>query len=445
MNFTRRQALLTTLFGAGAVGLRALATGLPASFLLDPRKALADNTCPMNMGGKAQFFIMSTSGGGDPWNANCPGAYLLPELIHPQDATMAATPLSLRGKNYTAAKPWAALPQNVLDRTAFFHMATNTPIHPKEPDVLQLLGATQRGEMLPSLLAKAVWPGLCTIQQQPVSVGASPSEVVKFDGAPLPNIPPQALKDTLLNPAGPLSSLQKIRDNTMKSIHDIYKNQATPPQQQFLDSWINTQDQVRQLNSSVLMMLEQLSKDPVEAQIQAAIALIRLKVTPVVTIHIPFGGDNHGDPGLAKETEDTTGAKSTTGVPAIAYLMSELATYGLSDTVSFFNLNVFGRTYVNNGGQSCDNGRNHNGNSQVSVCIGKPFKGGVIGGVAQVKNSLGDDYGATSIDSTSGAMNGDIMAADTMAAFGMTMLQAVGGDPTVITSTTGKVVQAALA
>ncbi len=39
--FTRRQALVRTLFGAGAVGLRALATGLPASFLVNPEKAPA--------------------------------------------------------------------------------------------------------------------------------------------------------------------------------------------------------------------------------------------------------------------------------------------------------------------------------------------------------------------------------------------------------------------
>ena len=39
--FTRRQAISSTLFGTGAIGLRALATGLPASFLLNPRRALA--------------------------------------------------------------------------------------------------------------------------------------------------------------------------------------------------------------------------------------------------------------------------------------------------------------------------------------------------------------------------------------------------------------------
>ena len=38
---TRRDAVLRTVFGAGYVGLRALATGLPASLLMSPRQLLA--------------------------------------------------------------------------------------------------------------------------------------------------------------------------------------------------------------------------------------------------------------------------------------------------------------------------------------------------------------------------------------------------------------------
>ena len=38
---TRRDALLAGLFGAGHIGLRALATGLPAWFLMNPRRATA--------------------------------------------------------------------------------------------------------------------------------------------------------------------------------------------------------------------------------------------------------------------------------------------------------------------------------------------------------------------------------------------------------------------
>ncbi|MCU1280249.1 MAG: hypothetical protein JWM53_3795, partial [bacterium] len=164
MNITRRQTLMSALFGAGYVGLRALATGLPASFLLNPRRALADMsgaTCAAK--DKAQFIILATSGSGDPINANVPGTYEDAKISHSLDPLMAATPLTIGGQQHTAAKPWSTLPQNVLDRTCFFHLMTNTPVHPKEPDVLKLMGATYQSEMLPSLLAKQLAPCLGTV------------------------------------------------------------------------------------------------------------------------------------------------------------------------------------------------------------------------------------------------------------------------------------------
>ena len=70
---TRRQAIVSTLFGTGLVGLRALSTGLPTSFLLNPRRALADNAMPAcTARDKAQFIIFNTSGGGDPSTPTCP-------------------------------------------------------------------------------------------------------------------------------------------------------------------------------------------------------------------------------------------------------------------------------------------------------------------------------------------------------------------------------------
>jgi hypothetical protein len=206
---SRRNALMSTLFGAGYVGLRALATGLPAAFLLDPRRALADQPSPCpGASGAAQFIILSTSGNGDPINANVPGSYLDPNVVHSTDPTMAPTSLTLSGQQYTAAAPWATLPQSVLDRTCFWHIMTNTPVHPKEPDVLELMGAAASSEMLPSILARQLAPCLGTIQTQPISLGAaSPSEALLFGGEALPIIPALALKATLTNPTGPLTNL----------------------------------------------------------------------------------------------------------------------------------------------------------------------------------------------------------------------------------------------
>ena len=76
------------------VGLRALATGLPPSFLLNPRRALADGTA-CGASGQAQYVIFNTSGQGDPLNASVPGTYDDPKIVHSPDPAMAPTPLTI--------------------------------------------------------------------------------------------------------------------------------------------------------------------------------------------------------------------------------------------------------------------------------------------------------------------------------------------------------------
>jgi hypothetical protein len=440
MIITRRKAIASTLFGAGYVGLRALATGLPAWFLANPRRALADSPAPACAGAgtsKAQFIILNTSGAGDPINANVPGTYDDPKVVHSADPTMAPSTLTIRGQSYTAAAPWASLPQAVLDRTTFWHLMTNTPIHPKEPDVLKLMGSTYAGEMLPSLLAKQLAPCLGTIQAQPICVGAtSPAEGLSFGGAALPIIPALALKATLTNAAGPLTDLQPLRDQTLAQLYDLYKMDATPAQRAFIDSMVTSQQQVRNINQSLIDALTSIKDNTAASQVLAAITLIQMKVTPVVSIHIPFGGDNHRDVGLANET-----AQTVSGVATIASLMQQLSAAGLADNVSFLSLNVFGRTI----GPGNTDGRQHNANHQVSIAIGKPFLGGVIGAIGPVQS----DYGALPIDSKTGngTTSGDVTAADSLPSFGRSMLAAVGADDASIGAviTSGKVIPAALA
>jgi Protein of unknown function (DUF1501) len=345
--------------------------------------------------------------------------------------------MTLGGQTYQAATPWTTLPANVLARTQFWHIMTNTPVHPKEPEVLELMGATAAGEMLPSLLAKAIAPCLSTIQTQPLSIGATqPSEALAYSGTTLPIVPPLALKATLANAAGPLTNLQGLRDQTMNSLYSLYKNGASPAQQAYIDAMVLSQQQVRNINQSLLNALTSIKDNTAPSQITAAVALIQMNVAPVIAIHIPFGGDNHRDPMLATETSQTV-----SGVATIVQLMQALQSASLQDQVSFVSLNVFGRTI----GQGNTDGRQHNPNHQVSITIGKPFAGGIVGGVAPV----GTDYGALNINSKTGAGNasGDVLAVDTLAAYGQTMLAAVGGDPTQITSPSGtsKVLSSALA
>jgi hypothetical protein len=435
MDISRRKALMSALFGAGYVGLRALATGIPASVLLKGRRAFADGAPACVDKSRAQYVILATSGSGDPINANVPGTYIS-GITHSADPAMAATPMKLRGQSTTAALPWTQLPQTVLDRTVFWHIMTNTPVHPKEPDVLKLMGMTASDEMLPSLLAKQLAPCLGTVQTQPITLGAtSPSEGLVFQGQALPIIPPLALKATLTSPTGPLANLQQLRDQTLSQINDMFRSSGSPAQKAYLDSLIASQGEIRNIRQDLLSSLTSIKDNSVASQITAAVTLIQMSVTPVVAIHIPFGGDNHNDTALANEA-----AQHVTGVAAIGSLMSQLSSAGLSDQVTFMSLNVFGRTL----GPSNTDGRQHNPNHQVSITIGKPFKGGVIGAVGQVAG----DYGALPINSTSGAggPGGDIEAGSTLASFGKTSLAAVGVDSATIDSliATGKVVPAAL-
>ena len=105
---TRRESLLAGLFGTGYIGLRALATGLPPWFLLNPRRATAqDLQCMLNAQNNNQYLILSTSSNGDPINCNCPGTYENTSLIHPSVDEMTATKVTVGGQMLGAALPWA--------------------------------------------------------------------------------------------------------------------------------------------------------------------------------------------------------------------------------------------------------------------------------------------------------------------------------------------------
>ena len=340
MFVTRREALLTGLFGAGWLGLRALATGLPISVLANPRRALADGSL-FNCADatRAQYLILSTSAGGDTLNANVPGAYDEPSVIHPLDPAMAPTPITIGGQSYLAAKAWGQLPQNVLDRTCFFHHATLTNSHANESKVLKLMGAIKRQEMFASFFCKRLAPCLGTVQQEPVAIGG---ETLSYEGRTLPVLTPVALRDILTNAPGPLTNVQKIRDADLGRINAVLKQDATPAARRVIDSMVISQMQARSIAQDLLDSLAAVNNNGPSGQVVAAIALIRMNVSPVVSIHIGFGGDNHNDTDLAGET-----AQTIAGVATMASLQQQLEDAGLADKVTFAAMNVFGRTLTN--------------------------------------------------------------------------------------------------
>ena len=157
-----------------------------------------------------------------------------------------------------------------------------------------------------------------------------------------------------------------------------------------------------------------------KGQSLAAAALIAANVTPVVTIHIPFGGDNHSDQNLQGEADQTV-----SGVAAIQTLMGNLSSLGLQDKVTFATWNVFGRNLNGIAKVTSRTGRDHYGNHAVTVMIGKNVAPSVIGGVAPDASGA---YVASPIDSGSGnvSASGDIASAATHDAAARTLAGALG-------------------
>jgi Protein of unknown function (DUF1501) len=438
MNPTRRQALLDGLFGAGWLGLRALATGVPAAVLANPRRALAaydDPACFSKP--KAQYLILSTSGSGDPLNANVPGTYDFPDIAHSLDPLMAKTPFKLGATSVEAAAPWATLPQAVLDRTTFFHHTTLTNNHANQPKVMRLMGGTRRQEMMVSFFASQLAPCLGTVQHEPVVVGAGGSgEFLSYQGRILPALSPSALRDTLANPAGPLGTLQQLRDQDLDRLNAVFKAHGTNEQRTFLDRLAQTQTEARGISQQLLENLSAITANDPMNQVLAAVTLIKMNVTPVVSMHIPFGGDNHTDTDLVNETKQTVAAAAT-----ISLLMQKLGELGLQDQVTFAAMNVFGRTLAKKGTK----GRDHLANHHATVMIGKGIRGGVIGGLVPKAG----DYAALPIVSATGRgdASGDIPFEATLGAMGKTLGTALGVSPEALDTNimVGKAVPAALA
>src|SRR6185295_17739567 len=116
----------------------------------------------------------------------------------------------------------------------------------------------------------------------------------------------------------------------------LFKQGATPAQLAFLDAMASSQKRVRELSESLSTTLAAINDNTVKGQALAAAALFAAKVTPVVTLHIPFGGDNHTDPDLNDEWTDHTDRNGrSTGVPGVQAVVDALDSLGLGDAATF--------------------------------------------------------------------------------------------------------------
>jgi hypothetical protein len=416
----------------GGTGLAALATGLSQAFLRAPLAfaATPPETCTA---GASRFLILAASGSGDPINANCPGSYELPGILHPAGDDFVASPLQLGATATRASRLWATIPQWALDRASFIHHATRTVVHPDMPKVLRLMGAANNGEMLPSLLASQLAACLGTIQSVPVSVGSVP---LTAGGVVLQSLRPTALKQLLVKANSPLTNLRSLRDQHLDQIHAILKRDGTTEQKRYVDARAKSRADVRKLGDDAAALFSSINSDNASNQVIAAVGLIRLNVTPVVSVTLPFGSDNHTDDGLVTEA-----SQHVQGTAAISQLMTLLQSNGLQDRVTFAVMNVFGRTLARKG----MTGRDHWPRHAVSLLIGSGVKPGVVGGLA----ALDDDFTSVGIDSVTGrgvSGGGDIPYEESLSAVGKTIGAAVGVPRSVLDASIkgGKVITAAV-
>jgi hypothetical protein len=473
--FTRRNALLSGIFGSGYVGLKAIATGLPAWFIANPRKATAaDLACAIDARENLQYLIMNVSSMGDPISCNCPGTYEgdAAAAIHPMDQSMAPVAVMLGDKTYQAATPWSTLAETAKTRVNFFHHVTMANNHGDQPKVSRLMGATTGGEMLVSAYAKHLAGCLGTVQPEPVSLaaGGNASELVSYQGRSMPPVSPTQLRQLLTGSSGSgfggggpqgggkggtnvLVSLRSIRDTYLDQLNELAKSDATGVQKKFLDALAQSQQQVRSLKDSLATLLGSINADDVQGQALAAAALIQANVTPVVTVKIDFGGDNHSDGDLANEVAAHTDSKR--GVAGINMILKALSDNGLQDKVTFSTLNVFGRNLNGISKTESRAGRDHYGNHSVAVMIGKNIAPGVTGGVTNVTGGFGSSgtaLGAGDIDSASGAQmtGGDVPRTETHVAMARTLGAALGipqslMDTSFVQGSGGKVIKGTLA
>jgi hypothetical protein len=273
-----------------------------------------------------------------------------------------------------------------------------------------------------------------TIQSQPVNIGRNVN--LTSGGVALPRIQLTALKQLLTASDSPLADLRSIRDQHVDRIHEILKRDGTPAQRRYLDERAQSREDARKLADDATSIFELVTDDSAVDELLAAVALFRLRVTPVVTVSLPFGGDNHSDAGLQEEMDQTEES-----IEAIATLMSTLEAQGMADEVTLGMLNVFGRNLVSDPA----GGRDHWSKHAVSLLIGKGVRAGVVGGLAPA----GEDFTSVGIDAATGAGildGGDVPYAETLVATGKTIWAAAGTDCETIDTAipTSKVLDAAL-
>ena len=293
---------------------------------------------------------------------------------------------------------------------------TYTNAHPEFGNVTQFHGAVKGPgrigvESLPSMIAQETAGVLGSILEAPLRIGG-PGYL--FRGGPLREQTPDRLYD-LFSESGSFRGLTSaefadFRDHALDQIYRDTREHGTHAQRAFLDANVRSRDNARALAETLNDSLQPIAMtgDAVEKQVLAAAALIEHNVAPVVTIQLPFGGDNHQDSQLETEVTETLA-----GIEGIRRLHEELTRRGVADRTTFAYLAVFGRTL----GRGNSGGRNHYGDDHAMVMFGPNVEPGLHGGLI--------DDGSSRRPLKAGPI-GDVPIEETLSAAGKTLAKACG-------------------
>lgn len=450
---SRRHFLLKSAFSFGSLPMTSLVTGLPVSFL-------ASISAPA----RAQSFgystlILSHMQGADPINTNVPGTYPaidndindpLSRIEHPQIAELGAqaeafekpVTFSLGSQQVKAAGAWASLPEDLRERLGFWHHATFTNAHPDFSSVRKLNGAatlenSDDTEELGTILANTLAPHLSTTNQSPVSLGGTR---VSAEGMEIPIIKPLDIKNMFASSVPDIDKMIRLRDRFIDKAYQSVKENGTPAQLKFLNNYATTREEANAFGDSLGQNITDVDGNGAVNQARMAVALTQINFAPVITIGLPFGGDNHGDSTLLDEVTETLESIETLKV-----LWQKIKAANLEDTVTFASLNTFGRDLIRNG----SGGRDHNGEHHCMFAFGPTIKAGVVGGLEErIVNNKAKDFKATGFNSQTGLNAGtiDIPYEETLVSVAKTLSKAVGLEDVTIADRFegGRVISAAL-
>lgn len=435
----RRSFIRNSALSALSISARAAAIGVPASFLTSGHVHA--------QAGSAKFTIIAQSSRGEAINCNAPGTFpannndpaRLIDHASPNDLGN-GTLGSIQGRNFNASdfaqdvnlqlgeqtvrapRIWTGLPDGLLENLTGFWLQTGTNAHPEFPAVRALMGAlrddvvSNNSEELASAIAAEMAPILGTISTRPILLDGSGT----FRGSPLGQYSPDRLRDLFGSGGGTIDPNQfgELYTQTIDALYGNLRQNGTRAQRVYLDQHAASRSEAISLGDSLGGLIENVEGNDFEAQLRTAVAMVQLRVTPVIAIEHAFSGDNHQDDQLSDETEETLQS-----LDALADYWDLIQAAGITDEVNFATLDVFGRTALRNG----RGGRDHFGNMTFGLVHGTGFRGGIVGGLTEGTRRNETVPVATGINSETGGMDSpNIPAGATLAAYGKTIMRAAG-------------------